>query len=246
MIRRILRGEGYKMLVSSKNIITQTNLKIIYLDRGNNITTNMKNNISMVFNELYSKHNNSSLQNTAGEDWIFYFVSEYSKQEHKTLKYQMETMNLDESHIVLVSINELNRDFLPLLSLPISGMVSLSLLQKYSSIIFQSLLTKGVFLEPDFHLEIILEIERINKKDKPIKNLVLNKEKVNDILTNKEQAILQLILDGHNNGKISEMLFFAKSTVSTAISTIFKKIEANDRTDALVKSIRMGWVDGWR
>ncbi|SER99902.1 two-component system, NarL family, response regulator DegU [Salisediminibacterium halotolerans] len=58
--------------------------------------------------------------------------------------------------------------------------------------------------------------------------------------------MLQHILDGHNNRKIAELLYLAPSTVSTVISHLLKKLDANDRTDAMVKIIRNGWVDALR
>ncbi|MFA9556999.1 response regulator transcription factor [Evansella sp. AB-rgal1] len=234
------------MMISSKTIKTHTKAKIIiYLDQQNYISSQIKNEVTHFFEEVHIKHNIPTV-NKSGEDWIFYVLNDFSNQEYDKLRYHLQSLNVNESRILLVSVNKLDRNLFRFLSLQICGVVTLETLQNNTITVISSLLTKGVFLEPKFHYDLVMEIDRLNKRDKPLKKLVLNKEKVNEQLTKKEQDILQLLLDGHSNSKIAELLFFAQSTVSTTISVILKKIDASDRTDAIVKAIRIGWVDGFR
>lgn len=62
------------------------------------------------------------------------------------------------------------------------------------------------------------------------------------LYTKRECEILQLLTDGQSNKKISETLEISEKTVKNHISSLFKKMQVNDRTQAVVKAIRNDWV----
>jgi DNA-binding NarL/FixJ family response regulator len=64
------------------------------------------------------------------------------------------------------------------------------------------------------------------------------------ILTRRECQILQLVADGESNTGIAQALLISKTTVKNHVSAILKKIEVNDRTQAVVKAVKNGWVKG--
>lgn len=62
------------------------------------------------------------------------------------------------------------------------------------------------------------------------------------ILTRRECDILQLLAEGKSNRKIAETVAISDKTVKNHVSSILRKMEVNDRTQAVVTAIREGWV----
>jgi len=57
-------------------------------------------------------------------------------------------------------------------------------------------------------------------------------------LTEKEEKILQLIVEGHGNRQIARSVFLAEGTVKNYVSRIMEKFHANTRTELAVMSVR--------
>lgn len=64
-----------------------------------------------------------------------------------------------------------------------------------------------------------------------------DKERIN-LLTKREMEVLKLVAIGSYNKEIGEKLDISERTVKNHISSIFKKIEVTDRTQAAVFAIR--------
>jgi two-component system response regulator DegU len=62
------------------------------------------------------------------------------------------------------------------------------------------------------------------------------------ILTRRECEVLQLMTDGYSNRMIGEGLFISEKTVKNHVSNVLQKMNVNDRTQAVVESIKNGWV----
>lgn len=54
------------------------------------------------------------------------------------------------------------------------------------------------------------------------------------LLTNREYEVLILIAEGMNNKDIADSLFISEKTVKNHVSSIFKKLELNDRVQAAI------------
>lgn len=63
-------------------------------------------------------------------------------------------------------------------------------------------------------------------------------------LSDREQQVLLLMARGMKNPQIAEQLNIALSTVKFHISTIFKKLKVKSRTEAVVRAIEAGLIDG--
>lgn len=59
-------------------------------------------------------------------------------------------------------------------------------------------------------------------------------------LSERELAVLALIRDGYRNKQIGDQLSIAETTVNYHIKNIFEKLQANDRTHAVMIAIRRG------
>lgn len=62
------------------------------------------------------------------------------------------------------------------------------------------------------------------------------------LLTNRECEILQLLAEGYSNKLIAERLVISEKTAKNHVSNILKKIQVEDRTQAVVYAIKNGWV----
>lgn len=61
-----------------------------------------------------------------------------------------------------------------------------------------------------------------------------------DVPTPREVEVLALIRDGHRNKEIAEALHISEATVNFHIKNIIDKLQANDRTHAVIIAIRRG------
>ena len=63
------------------------------------------------------------------------------------------------------------------------------------------------------------------------------------IITSREMEIVHLLVQGHNNKSISEVLQLSEKTVKNHISNILSKLKLVDRTQVVLKAIKNGWVE---
>ena len=61
-------------------------------------------------------------------------------------------------------------------------------------------------------------------------------------LTAREMEILEMIVRGASNKIIATSLGISHQTVKNHMSSIFRKLAVNDRTEAAVIALRRGWV----
>ncbi len=64
-----------------------------------------------------------------------------------------------------------------------------------------------------------------------------------EALTPREEQVLHLLVEGLSNKEIGGRLHLTEGTVKNYVSTIIAKLQANDRTHAVVTAIRHGLVD---
>ncbi|RXZ83472.1 DNA-binding response regulator [Paenibacillaceae bacterium] len=61
-------------------------------------------------------------------------------------------------------------------------------------------------------------------------------------LTRREAEVLRLMAEGKSNKMIGEFLYISEKTVKNHVSSILQKMEVDDRTQAVINSIKNGWV----
>lgn len=62
------------------------------------------------------------------------------------------------------------------------------------------------------------------------------------VVTQREEEILQLIADGLSTPEIAERLYISQKTVKNHLASIYDKLDARDRTQAVLTAVRMGIV----
>lgn len=62
------------------------------------------------------------------------------------------------------------------------------------------------------------------------------------IITKREEEVLQLIADGCSTPEVAENLYISQKTVKNHLASIYQKLDARDRTQAVLRAVRMGIV----
>jgi DNA-binding NarL/FixJ family response regulator len=62
-------------------------------------------------------------------------------------------------------------------------------------------------------------------------------------LTSREEEVLELLVEGLSNREIGARLYLTEGTIKNYVSNIIAKLQANDRTHAVVTAIRHGLVE---
>jgi two-component system response regulator DegU len=100
----------------------------------------------------------------------------------------------------------------------------------------------GSYLHPKVTHNLVKEYRRLATSNQGMKKEVEVRRPLH-LLTRRECEVLQLLADGKSNRSIGEILFISEKTVKNHVSNILTKMNVNDRTQAVVVSIKNGWVE---
>lgn len=62
------------------------------------------------------------------------------------------------------------------------------------------------------------------------------------LITKREEEVLQLIADGLSTQEVAERLYISLKTVKNHLASIYQKLDSRDRTQAVVRAVRMGII----
>jgi len=62
------------------------------------------------------------------------------------------------------------------------------------------------------------------------------------LITRREEEVLQLIADGLSTPEVAAKLYISQKTVKNHLASIYEKLNARDRTQAVLTAVRMGIV----
>ncbi|MBM7096851.1 response regulator transcription factor [Bacillus sp. H-16] len=231
------------MMITMTNTPTIT-ANVLFLDQNQHLTASDMEELSYEYADCQFDHLSALPRIDNHYDFIVVLAHSHDRSTVRRLHALIESEV--HTNIIVASVEDNPASLFPYINNNIQGFMSLRYFKENATFVFRHMKEQALFLEPAYHSVLILEIERIKLREQPIKKLILQKEIVQEILSENEQNVLQLLLEGNNNLQIAQSLYLAPSTISTIISHLLKKMNANDRTDALVKSIRNGWVDAYR
>ena len=106
----------------------------------------------------------------------------------------------------------------------------------------------GAYIHPKVTGKLIEEFRRLSEQEGSTERSFSVDEsqaldpKVIESLTRREREVLQLMAEGKSNRAIGEFLFISEKTVKNHVSSILQKLNVQDRTQAVVVSIKNGWV----
>ncbi|SES72062.1 two-component system, NarL family, response regulator DegU [Salinibacillus kushneri] len=102
----------------------------------------------------------------------------------------------------------------------------------------------GSYLHPKITHNLVLEYRRLANGNNGANALQKAEyRKPLHLLTRRECEVLQLLADGKSNRGVAESLYISEKTVKNHVSNILQKMDANDRTQAVVQAIKNGWVE---
>jgi DNA-binding NarL/FixJ family response regulator len=62
------------------------------------------------------------------------------------------------------------------------------------------------------------------------------------LLTHREEEVLKLIADGSSTPEVAAALYISTKTVRHHLSSIYEKLDSRDRTQAVIRAVRMGII----
>lgn len=84
--------------------------------------------------------------------------------------------------------------------------------------------------------------EHVLRQFQDIVSMGKTMETITAPLTHRETQILNYIADGNSNKQIARILGISEQTIKNHVSSILRKLNANDRAHAAVLAIRHGWI----
>jgi len=88
-------------------------------------------------------------------------------------------------------------------------------------------------LSPDLAASMLDEVRRLDLPAVP---------EAERVVTKREEEVLQLIADGCSTSEVAEQLYISQKTVKNHLASIYQKLDARDRTQAVLQAVRMGIV----
>lgn len=88
-------------------------------------------------------------------------------------------------------------------------------------------------LSPELAAKMLDEVRRIDPEPA---------DESDQIVTKREVEVLQLIADGCSTPEVAEQLYISQKTVKNHLASIYHKLDARDRTQAVLQAVRMGIV----
>jgi two-component system, NarL family, response regulator DegU len=95
--------------------------------------------------------------------------------------------------------------------------------------------------------EVLTAIRLAANGDRPMsprlaQAMLTEAQRDDDLISAREEEVLQLIADGLGTTEIADRLFISQKTVKNHLASIYDKLDARDRTQAVLTAVRMGIV----
>ncbi len=87
-------------------------------------------------------------------------------------------------------------------------------------------------LSPQLAASMLGELRKLDRPADPEERLI----------TKREEEVLQLIADGCSTPEVAAKLYISQKTVKNHLAAIYQKLDARDRTQAVVRAVRMGII----
>ena len=88
-------------------------------------------------------------------------------------------------------------------------------------------------LSPQLAKSMLTEVRKIDEKAA---------REEDRLVTKREEEVLQLIADGCSTPEVAQRLYISQKTVKNHLASIYEKLNARDRTQAVLLAVRMGIV----
>lgn len=148
----------------------------------------------------------------------------------------------DRKFIFVVDKNNACKALIDLLVLNVHGMIYTENLDRYFTRIM-TYLEEGHFpLESFFQRELADSLIEYHHSQQKIEAFVLNESKAGHLFNKTEKLVLTELANGTTTKGIVQKHHYASSTIYITAASIIRILDAQDRTDAVVKCIREGYL----
>jgi two-component system, NarL family, response regulator DegU len=95
--------------------------------------------------------------------------------------------------------------------------------------------------------EVIVAIQLAANGDRPMSPnlaaaMLAEVRREDALISAREEEVLQLVADGLGTNEIAEKLYISQKTVKNHLASIYEKLNARDRTQAVLMAVKMGIV----
>ena len=90
-----------------------------------------------------------------------------------------------------------------------------------------------IVLSPQLARSMLAEVRRVDEPVHATDDHVVSK---------REEEVLQLIADGCSTVEVADRLFISQKTVKNHLASTYQKLDARDRTQAVLRAVRLGIV----
>ena len=106
-----------------------------------------------------------------------------------------------------------------------------------------SVIRDEAYLHPKIIKGFLSEFRELSKREKRGNFFQLDIKRPSHLLTPREAEVLQLLAEGHSNITLGDALGISDKTVKNHVSSILKKMDSTDRTQAVVRALKNGWIE---
>jgi DNA-binding NarL/FixJ family response regulator len=90
-------------------------------------------------------------------------------------------------------------------------------------------------LTPEMTARLLDRFRRFNREDNPQSDALQQ-------LTANEMSVLKLVAQGADNAEISQTLSLSEKTITNRLTTIYRKLNVSNRTQAALYALKQGWA----
>jgi len=87
-------------------------------------------------------------------------------------------------------------------------------------------------LSPEIAASMLAEAQRLEAPD----------DDLEPIISKREEEVLQLVADGLSTSEVAARLYISIKTVKNHLASIYEKLDSRDRTQAVLRAVRMGII----
>ena len=143
-----------------------------------------------------------------------------------------------KSHIkvLILTSHDSNKQVIGALGAGADGYCLKDITPKRLISVIEGIVEGGMWLDPGIAKTVLCKLIKENDTD--------NNKPINTVspLTDREVEVLQLLADGLGTIEMAQELNLSQHTVKAHIGNVLQKLSVDDRTQAVVRAMREGWV----
>ncbi len=99
----------------------------------------------------------------------------------------------------------------------------------------ERLINETLLARPRVAERVLTQFQSLSMAEKELETLAAP-------ITSREAEVLSYVAQGYGNKQIAHTLSISEQTIKNHITSILRKLNANDRTHAVVLALRSGWI----